>query len=77
MLTNNNPVPMNIGTISVNNQDFTLAGTCVGTASIAAQGSCELDVSFKSSQGKNESAIITIPNNAAGAPHHVRLSGAR
>lgn len=73
-LRNNNPVALSLGSPSVDNPDFILSGSCLG--SISPKSGCELDVNFKPSQHAKETGTLTIPDDAAGAPHQVKLTGA-
>ena len=72
-LKNPNPVEMSLGTISVDNHDFSLGGTCGN--SLAAASSCTIQVIFTPSQTQKETGTITIPDNAVGNAHKVKLTG--
>lgn len=72
-LSNDNPVAMSLGTIAADNPDFIIGGTC--SSALPANGSCELEVSFKASRHGREKGTIKIPDDAFGAPHKVKLAG--
>jgi hypothetical protein len=72
-LTNGALVPLNISSISTNNPDFTESNNC-GT-SLAPRHSCSIHVFFKPSQPTNETATLTIADNAANSPQTVSLTG--
>jgi fibronectin type 3 domain-containing protein len=57
-----------------NSGDFVeVADTC--GSSVAAGGNCTIGVTFTPSVAGNETAVITIADNASGSPQTVSLSG--
>ena len=53
--------------------DFAQTNNC--GSSVAAGGSCTINVTFTPTQGGNRSGAITITDNAPGSPHAVALTG--
>jgi hypothetical protein len=76
-VTNNGNAPLVIGTTPVAGTDFAVnaaSSTCAGT-SVAAGGTCTVDVRFNPAAAGAKTGTLTINDNAAGNPHTVALSG--
>lgn len=76
-VSNTGDATLVLGTLSiegVNPGDYAKAESCSG-ASIAAGSSCIVSLAFTPSAIGARSAVLAIPNNAAGSPHQVTLSG--
>ncbi len=76
--TNNFATAINIGTVTIdglNAADFVKAtDTCSGVA-LAPNASCSVGINFHPTTGGDRSANVTVPSNAANAPHNVALTG--
>jgi len=59
------------GTVS---SDFSETNTCVGT-SVAISGTCTITVSFTPSTFENQTATVTLVDNAANTPQTVPITG--
>ena len=77
-LTNTGTGALSISSITSNdNTLFTISGnTCpVGSASLAAGGSCQVSVTFHPTVEGTVTGSLTIASNAPGSPHTVSLAG--
>lgn len=72
-LTNPNGVPMMLGTIAVSANFAITQNLCSGT--LGAHAVCSVSVAFAPSATGVARGTMTIPNNAQGAPHTVKLNG--
>ena len=76
LLVNSGGAPLSLGAIAVtgaNSADFTINSTCA--KDIARGDGCTIAVVFKPSALANESASISVSDNASGSPHIVGLAG--
>ncbi len=69
---------LNIGAVSLQgtnaDQFHVTADTCSG-ATVAPGASCSVSVTFAPTSTGGKSASLSVPDNAAGSPHQVALSG--
>jgi uncharacterized repeat protein (TIGR01451 family) len=65
----------NLSTAGADAGDFTFANDHCSGASLAAQASCTVDVSFVPTAAGGRSARVVVPSNAASSPDEVGLSG--
>jgi hypothetical protein len=76
-LNNTGSAALSITSLAItgaNSGDFVeVADTC--GSSVAAGGNCTIGVTFTPSVAGNETAVITIADNASGSPQTVSLSG--
>jgi len=72
-LTNGGVVPLSISSIAADNPDFIVSDSC--GSSVAPHQSCSIHVVFKPTQPTNETATLTITDNATSSPQTVSLSG--
>src|SRR6267143_517651 len=76
-LTNSGSGALSISSLvlgGANSGDFSKADTC--GASVAAGGSCAINVTFKPTVGGSRTGAVMITDNAAGSPQSVALTGA-
>jgi len=71
-LTNNGPGALTIGSIAVTG-DFSQTNNC--GASLAANASCGINVSFKPTAAGSRTGTLTISDNASNSPQIASLSG--
>ena len=78
-LRNSGNAPLLISSVGIsgaNAGDFAQTNTCpVSPATLAANATCTISVTFAPSATGSRSASVTISDNATGAPHSVTLSG--
>ena len=78
-LTNSGTAALSITGISVtgtNAADFTQTNTCpISPSTLAAGANCTISVTFTPSTTNNESASVSIADNANGSPQSVPLTG--
>ncbi len=75
-LTNFSTVALNITSITLMGADageFLLINHC--GASLGANASCQIDVTFKPASAGAKSAAVSVATDAAGSPHSVPLTG--
>jgi sugar lactone lactonase YvrE len=75
-LTNTGTVAVTITTASItgnNPSDFTLANSCGNN--LQPNASCRMSITFKPVAGGTRTALLTVTDNATGAPHTVALNG--
>jgi hypothetical protein len=75
-LTNTGNAALTISGLAVsgtNSAEFAQTNNCA--ASIAANGSCTINVTFTPAAAGTRSASLAISDNAAGSPHAIALSG--
>ena len=73
-LSNENPVAMSLGALTLADPSFTLSTSC-GTTLAAAGGTCEIGVTFKAQSAGTHEATISVSDDAAGSPQTLRLTG--
>jgi len=73
-LTNKNPVPMELGVIAATD-GFQITATSCTSMLGANGGTCSVWVAFAPLTSGRITGILTIPDNAAGNLHKVRLTG--
>ncbi|MFM9882342.1 MAG: choice-of-anchor D domain-containing protein [Burkholderiales bacterium] len=77
-LSNSGSAPLtfsSLGVTGANASDFQIAGACAAGGTVAAGGSCTLNVAFAPGAIGSRAASITIASSATGSPHAVGLSG--
>jgi hypothetical protein len=78
-LTNSGTADLTISAISVtgaNASDFAQTNTCpIGPATLPANGTCTISVTFTPGAAGTRSASVSISDNAVGTPHALPLSG--
>jgi hypothetical protein len=78
-LRNSGSAPLlvsSVGITGTNAGDFAQTSTCpVSPATLAANATCTISVTFAPSATGSRSASVTISDNATGTPHSVALSG--
>jgi hypothetical protein len=75
-LTNTGPTALNISSIGftgANTGDFGQTNTC--GASVAANASCAIRVTFTPAATGNRTAALSISDDGGGSPHRVNVSG--
>lgn len=75
-LTNSGNAALSITSITLGGTDataFSLSHNC--GASLAANASCTLSVTFTPASASSYSAALTVSDNATGSPHSITLSG--
>jgi len=71
---NENLTVTNVSITGANNNDFGETNTCT-TASVAPQSTCTINVTFTPSISGNETASVSITDNAPASPQLVSLTG--
>src|SRR3989475_236909 len=78
-VANSGSAALTINSLSImgtNSGNFTQANNCpTSPSTLAAGGSCTINVTFKPSAAASESAAVSVSDNAAGSPQSVSLSG--
>lgn len=75
-LTNSGTAPLTIGTLSTASTEFAISGgSCAAGASVAAAGSCSINLSFTPSAAGARSANLVVTHNAGGASSSTTLAG--
>ncbi len=75
-LTNSGTAPLTIGTLSTASTEFAISGgTCAAGGSVAAAGSCSVNISFTPSAAGARSATLVVTHNASGASSSTGLAG--
>jgi Abnormal spindle-like microcephaly-assoc'd, ASPM-SPD-2-Hydin len=75
-LSNTGNAPMTVNSVTVsgtNSSDFTANSSC--PTSVAANGSCTINVTFTPSGSGTRTATLTIADSAPGSPQTIALSG--
>jgi hypothetical protein len=77
-LTNSGEAPLTLASLTLGGSsvgDFVLAGNCTSGATVAAGGTCTMQLSFAPSAVGTRSATLTVASNAANGSPVVTLSG--
>jgi len=78
-LTNTGTQALTISNITItgaNSGNFAQTNTCpISPTTLAASGSCKINVTFTPSAAATESAAVSVSSNAAGSPQAVALQG--
>jgi hypothetical protein len=78
-LTNTGNAPLTLSSIGItgtNAGDFVQSNTCpLSPTTIAAGGTCTINVSFTPTASGTRTASVSVTDNASGSPHTVSLSG--
>ena len=75
-LMNTGTAPLTLATLSTSSTEFAVnGGSCVVGGSVAASGSCTINISFTPSSAGARSATLTVTHNASGGTSSTSLSG--
>jgi trimeric autotransporter adhesin len=78
MLTNSGEAPLTLASLTLggtSSSDFALAGNCASGATVAAGGTCTMQLTFAPTAVGARSATLTVASNAANGSPVVALSG--
>ena len=78
MLTNSGEAPLTLASLTLggtSSSDFALAGNCASGATVAAGGTCTMQLTFAPTTVGARSATLTVASNAANGSPVVALSG--
>ena len=75
-LSNTGTAPLALGTLTTGSTEFAISGgTCVAGGSVAAAGSCSVNLAFTPSAAGARSATLVVTHNASSGQSSASLSG--